>query len=398
MKVLLVNTFFEPNDIGGTEIFVKRLYKGLKEKNVDVKILSFDKDLNSNENSTAEHDIYRIKLKKFDLKSRVNKKGGKQKFINKLIEFNNREYRNEFSKILKEFKPDIIHINNIYGVSCEIWEIANRYSVPIIQTIHDYWTLCPRATLINGKLEKCAKRKKICKVYSEVFNKKAKYIKTLVFPSYSMKKIFEKQNMYLNNNKIVISNFLNINYDYTKKIIEERMQIESNKIKYVYVGRLEKVKGIELLIDIFSRNSDKELYVCGNGNKEIVRKIKGINNIKYYGSVDEETRDSILKKSDILIVPSLWEEPFGLVLIEAMRMGCIPIVSQNGALPEIAFDKDFQVFYDKEELSEKIKSIKREEIKNRLNLIIDKLMEYDINYRINDYVHEYNNLIKNKEF
>ena len=283
----------------------------------------------------------------------------------------------EFSKILKEFKPDIIHINNIYGVSCEIWEIANRYSVPIIQTIHDYWTLCPRATLINGKLEKCAKRKKICKVYSEVFNKKAKYIKTLVFPSYSMKKIFEKQNMYLNN--------------------EERMQIESNKIKYVYVGRLEKVKGIELLIDIFSRNSDKELYVCGNGNKEIVRKIKGINNIKYYGSVDEETRDSILKKSDILIVPSLWEEPFGLVLIEAMRMGCIPIVSQNGALPEIAFDKDFQVFYDKEELSEKIKSIKREEIKNRLNLIIDKLMEYDINYRINDYVHEYNNLIKNKE-
>ena len=61
MKVLLVNTFFEPNDIGGTEIFVKRLYKGLKEKNVDVKILSFDKDLNSNENSTAEHDIYRIK-------------------------------------------------------------------------------------------------------------------------------------------------------------------------------------------------------------------------------------------------------------------------------------------------------------------------------------------------
>ncbi|EGT3616983.1 glycosyltransferase [Clostridium perfringens] len=394
MKVLLVNTFFEPNNIGGTEIFVKRLYQGLKERNIDVKVLSFDKDLTNNENSDVESDIYRIKLKKFDLKARVDRKGGKKKIINKLIEFDNKEYRHEFLKVLDEFKPDIIHINNIYGISCEIWKMAKDYDVPIIQTIHDYWTLCPRSTLVNKSQEKCIERRKICKNYSEFFNKKAKYLNTVVFPSHSMKKRFEKHNMYLNNNRVVISNFLNIDYNYTEKIIKERIERESNKIKYVYIGRLEKVKGIELLIDVFNRNRDKELHICGKGNKEIVQKIKDVDNITYYGSVDEETRDSILKKCDVLIVPSLWEEPFGLVSIEAMRMGCIPVVSQNGALPEITFDRNFQVFHNEEELDNKIKYINREEIKDRLNLIIDKLREYDSNYRINDYILEYKKAIK----
>ena len=52
-----------------------------------------------------------------------------------------------------------------------------------------------------------------------------------------------------------------------------------------------------------------------------------------------------LNKHNFLLVPSVWEEPFGLVVLEAMACGCIPIVSNSGGLPEalgnagLLFDK-----------------------------------------------------------
>lgn len=358
-------------------------------------LITFDKEL-CKDTYNIKNNIYRIELKNFKLSYRINNNSRLRKILNKVIEINNKEYKEEIEKIISLINPDIIHCNNFYGASPELWNILSKSKIPIVQTIHDYWNICPRSTLIKSNNKVCKECKLICKFYRKYFDKKSKYVSKFIFPSKFMKAEFDNINMY-KNKTLTINNFLDIDYEKVKDIINLKKQRVNSKIKYAYVGRLEKIKGIDLIINEFNKlkDFDYELHICGDGSlKDLI-----INNesekIIYHGKVDEKTRDSILMDCDILIVPSLWNEPFGLVAIEGMRFGCIPILSNKGALREIAFDEEFQLFDIEDECSlrKKIISINRKNIKLQLDNIIKKISSYDSNERINDYINLYKEVI-----
>lgn len=74
------------------------------------------------------------------------------------------------------------------------------------------------------------------------------------------------------------------------------------------------------------------------------RKIKFLinelgSNIIFTGYLPYKQTQNILRKSEILVVPSIWQEPFGLVIAEGMMHGCAIVTSDNGAIPEIIEDK-----------------------------------------------------------
>ncbi|MGG7377432.1 glycosyltransferase, partial [Escherichia coli] len=44
-------------------------------------------------------------------------------------------------------RPDVVHTNNLPGVTTAIWEVSRQLGIPVVHTIHDYYLLCPRVTL-----------------------------------------------------------------------------------------------------------------------------------------------------------------------------------------------------------------------------------------------------------
>lgn len=133
----------------------------------------------------------------------------------------------------------------------------------------------------------------------------------------------------------------NINVVYHS--FDKRIFFDKNlnrEIDYLYVGRLIFEKGIEELVEIFSKRKET-LLIVGNGElKEIVKTYASkFSNIIYIGHKNKEELSEIYNKSKFLILNSkktkTWEELFGMVLIESMACGCIPIAVNHIGPKEI---------------------------------------------------------------
>lgn len=115
----------------------------------------------------------------------------------------------------------------------------------------------------------------------------------------------------------------------------------------VFVGRLIHDKGAQVAIEALARlvngaNPGWRLTIIGSGSEAYVHELEDLagklgvsGSVFFLGQIPSTSIPAILAKHSALIVPSLWEEPFGRVLIEGMAAGCVVVGSAIGAIPEI---------------------------------------------------------------
>ena len=111
----------------------------------------------------------------------------------------------------------------------------------------------------------------------------------------------------------------------------------------VFLSRIEKIKGVHIAIEVALRTG-RRLIIAGNHAEsgpdrlyfdESVKPFIGRNGIEYVGPVDDTAKIGLLGSALAMIVPILWDEPFGIVFAEALACGTPVISSPRGALPEI---------------------------------------------------------------
>jgi glycosyltransferase involved in cell wall biosynthesis len=110
-----------------------------------------------------------------------------------------------------------------------------------------------------------------------------------------------------------------------------------------FLGRIEHIKGTHIAIDMAQR-SGRKLIIAGNVPKEkehqeyfdqqIKPRIDG-DRIRYIGPVDDLQKNDLLGQAAAFLMPILWEEPFGIVMAEALACGTPVIGFRRGAVPEI---------------------------------------------------------------
>ncbi|MEZ4843455.1 MAG: glycosyltransferase family 4 protein [Bacteroidia bacterium] len=108
----------------------------------------------------------------------------------------------------------------------------------------------------------------------------------------------------------------------------------------VFIGRLVSDKGCDILLDALSllKNLNLSVTIIGEGpDLEILKNIVSTNlleNVIFLGFKKGIELSDILNEHKIIVVPSNWDEPFGIVSLEGIACGCIPVVSNRGGLPE----------------------------------------------------------------
>ena len=119
------------------------------------------------------------------------------------------------------------------------------------------------------------------------------------------------------------------------------------ELNFIYVGRLEKQKGIEEILEYFSEHTSMVFNIVGSGTLESIVKeyASKHDNIHFLGFVKDQNRlAEIYARHDFLILNSKrmhnWEELFGMVIIEAMACGIIPIVTNHKGPLEIVSNKE----------------------------------------------------------
>jgi len=109
---------------------------------------------------------------------------------------------------------------------------------------------------------------------------------------------------------------------------------------FLFVGRLEIIKGLQTLIELWERVPDFDLLVAGTGNYEKQLRVQASSNprIKFLGALPQRELGAVYFHALACIVPSITYETFGIIIIEAFARKTPVIVRDLGALPEVIQD------------------------------------------------------------
>ena len=176
---------------------------------------------------------------------------------------------------------------------------------------------------------------------------------------------------------------------------------------FLYTGRLVKEKGVLELINTFNKVTNKNYYLLivgsvgygKNFKNKFTKKIHDISksnrNIIFTGFIPYEQMPSIYSMADYGIIPSVWEEPFALTVIEHLASGHPIIITNSGAMPELV-SKDVAITIDKlyfeKEMLEAINNINTYKFCEK-----KKLIEYSKKFDKENYIDKFISLIDEGE-
>lgn len=392
MRILFATDCYLPTP-GGISVVVQRLSAALAKKGHTVAIIAPAAVWKYRKEESPNLTIYRINS------IQVHKTKNLQYSPAFL-------YHQKIMAIIKNFRPDIIHLETPQDIAGESLNIARKLGIPVIATCH----IMPEN--ISGALAFLPSkiRKMIGNIYMKqiinVFNK----VDLVTSPTPIGVAILHASNLKVP--AVPLSN--GIDLDHFRMPAKE--SIKSLKSKYnlpdmpviLYIGRLDKEKKVEILIKsipFIDKSLPFHLVIEGKGQlenylKDLTLELGITNRVSFIGFVHENELTSLYALSTVFVMPSTAELQ-SLVTMEAMALGLPVIGAKAGALPYLIkhgvngylFEPD-----DPRDLARKIEHIlKDHELCKKMSAeSISLIKEHDINNIVAKMEHIYSGLIKKK--
>ncbi len=232
-------------------------------------------------------------------------------------------------KVLRRERPDIVHVHNFKGLSASVFTAAQDLGIPVVHTVHDFDLVCPKTTLLTRSNEQCTRPYKACHCYRQLLRRVTPT--AVLAPSHFMITMLAHFGLFTG---VPITRLPLGIRDGTP--VEKR---DHHTFNILYVGRVERHKGVQFLLESMQRLSHERarLHVAGTGSDiaSFQRAAQNDGRITFHGFVSDTALRQLYSIADVAVVPSICYETFGLVIPEYYRHG-IPVVgSRVGAIPEL---------------------------------------------------------------
>lgn len=404
MKILMVNKFLYPR--GGAESYMLKLGDCLKGLGHEVQYFGMFDEKNTVGNNAHEYtsnmDFHTSSLKKLAYPFKI---------------IYSSEAKKKIEKVLADFKPDIVHMNNInFQLTPSIIDAVKKRNIPLVQTVHDFQIVCPNHLLYDFNNDKtcvkCINSNKLHCIKNKCVHKSL--VKSIIASAeayfYKIKGTYKKVDKFICPSSFLEVKLLEDKPDtfYGKTVVihnfAEKHKLPDNarsNFDYPYVsfaGRLSAEKGVKLLAETAKLLPDINFVVMGNGPEE--KAFEGLNNVKLTGFLTGDELNTNIAFSEVIAVPSVCFENCPLSILEAQDYG-VPAVTQNfGGMAELVRDNETGILSEEatpKEFSKAIrKAIDNKELllKMKANCIEESKRAISIEEYCNRVIKIYGELIK----
>ena len=339
MKILLVNKFLYPK--GGAETYVLKLGDVLASNGHEVQYFGLE-----NEKNVVGNNVNSL-VTDMDFN-----KGVKKNLSAPFRIIYSREARKKIKRVLYDFMPDAVHLNNIqFHLTPSIILEINKFrkktgkTVKIVYTAHDYQLICPSHGLFDADINICEKclggnythclRTKCMKnsraksllamldAYYWKFSSAYKYIDTIVCPSQFLKSKLDTQKRFADKT-VAVHNFIETCNDETS----------DNKSNYVLeFGHLSKDKGTLTLLEAAKRMPNVPFVFAGYG--AAVEEINKTPNAEFVGFKSGDELKNLIASALCSVCPSEMYENCPYSVMESQTLSTPVIGARIGGIPEL---------------------------------------------------------------
>jgi glycosyltransferase involved in cell wall biosynthesis len=268
----------------------------------------------------------------------------------------NGEVRRDLRRRLVDLRPDVAHVHNTFPLlSASVLHACHDAGVPVVATVHNYKLLCASGDFFRdgSPCHECATGAQAPALRHGCYRGS----RAATLP------VVAGQALNRGTWRGLVSAFIMISESQRTLmrglgLPEDRVFVKRNFVDalpgrpgahehlVVHCGRLDAAKGTPLLMRAWDRHraaypgSSLRLLVVGGGPLEpqVREWAAGHPSVEVAGNLPPDEARLLLRRGVAAVVPSQWEETFGLVAIEAMSSGVAPIAPARGSFPELITD------------------------------------------------------------
>jgi len=258
--------------------------------------------------------------------------------------------------LVRRHRPDVVHVHNTFPLlTPSILRGADQAGVPVVVTLHNTRLLCARGDFFRDGVacRDCVGRAPVPALAHGCYRDSALATAPILLTTAVHRRAWRE----------LPSAYIFVSESHRRALAELDLPPDRCFVKWnlvprprpvarrddglvVYLGRLDRAKGIELMMDAWERFNDAfpkaglELVIAGDGPMAgAVRQWAARHDdVRLLGLIDSAESTELLARARATIVPSLVRESFGMVVVESMALGVPAIVADHGALPELVND------------------------------------------------------------
>jgi glycosyltransferase involved in cell wall biosynthesis len=344
LRILICSSFFPPHYLGGAELIAYKQAKLLQQLGHDVRVFSgrlgghwFRPHRVTHEHGTFQ--ITRVSLSAQDISGTS-------------WDFNSPDIRREFCRTLDDFTPNVVHFHNIVGLSIGMLDECYRRQVPTVMTMHDYWGICFKNTLLKNNDNICKQGGLVCLDCREMLAGRLP-LPSPVRNAHILLALRQVDRLITPSRYVATQYAANGVPSDKITVIQNGIDVENFApgqrstagLTLGFIGHLGKHKGLEVLLHALSLMDASKVRLLVVGAGEDAERLqtfcheRGLDPyVTFYGHVENRYIATIYRQIDVLVVPSIWPENSPVTITEAMASSIPVIASDVGGIGELVDD------------------------------------------------------------
>lgn len=340
-RVLLVNKFYYPR--GGDCVATMNLERLLRDRGHDTAVFAMQYPQNE-ETPWSDRFATEVSFSGGGI-------GGKLRAVGRTLGLG--DVRKAFTRVLDEFRPDVVHLNNIHSyLSPVLAQLAHRRGIRVVWTLHDYKLLCPSySCLRHGQpCRDCATRGKLGVVKGRCM--KGSLVASLMAWAEALRwnrgVLESNTDTFICPSEFMAASMREAGFDPRKLLVNcnfvDPAKLEAMKGMdpaerddyYCYIGRLSEEKGVRAMLRA-AASRPYRFKVAGGGPlaDELRAQYAACPNIEFLGHLDARAVTALCARARFSVLVSECYENNPLGAIEALCAGTPVVGSDMGGIPEL---------------------------------------------------------------